>query len=163
MVTKPVKLLYWMFFFYLTVHKVQWHSYHFDLIDQWKRRIHIFSHNLWAENIQWPTKSEIENEVHRAKTELYTSHILVLFSGKPRNRKDTCVWDRGILFSSLLVSLFFNFFPKGDKPCLHICFNGFLSKMVWKWMTTNVPFTRLRIIQEYQLELKERNERLENR
>lgn len=37
------------------------------------------------------TKSEIENEVHRAKTELHTSHILVLFSGKPRNRKDTRV------------------------------------------------------------------------
>ena len=108
------------------------------------------------------TKSEIENEVHRAKTELHTSHILVLFSGKPRNRKDTRVWELGILFSSPSLS-FSNFFPKGDRPCLHTCFNGFLSKMVWKWMTTNLPFTRLRIIQEYQLELKESNERLENR
>ena len=43
---KTVRLLCYMFlsaFLDLTVHKVQWHSYHFELTDQQKPRINLFS------------------------------------------------------------------------------------------------------------------------
>ena len=46
---KPVKLFCYMFllaFMDLTVYKVQQHSYHFELTDQQKHRINLFSHNL---------------------------------------------------------------------------------------------------------------------
>ena len=49
MVMKPFRPSYYMFFFAvldLTVHKVQLHFYHFELTDQKKHRINLFSHNL---------------------------------------------------------------------------------------------------------------------
>ena len=36
----------------LKEHNVQWHSYHFHLIDQLKRHINLFRHNFWAKRKQ---------------------------------------------------------------------------------------------------------------
>ena len=105
----------------------------------------------------WRQSSQSKN---RTSYKPYTSPI---FGKTSQSKGYLRLRSRNLVFFSPCLFFFNFFFPKGDRPCLHTCFDGFLSKMVWKWMTTNLPFTRLRIIQEYQLELKERNERLENR
>ena len=94
----------------------------------------------------WRQSSQSKN---RTSYKPYTSS----FFGKTSQSKGYLrLRSRDLVFFSPCL-FFLNFFPKGDRPCLHTCFDGFLSKIVWKWMPTNLPFTRLRIIQEYQLEL----------
>ena len=50
MVMKPDRLLCYILvllaFLDLTVHNVKQHSYHFELTDQYKHCINLFSHNL---------------------------------------------------------------------------------------------------------------------
>ena len=70
------------------------------------------------------TNSEIEIKVQRAHTELPSP----IFGKTSQSKGYLRLRSRDLVFVS--PCLFFYFFSISDRPCLHKCFNSFLSKMV---------------------------------